>query len=71
MKMELILFGVYVFFGAMANSFLKHNLLHIQTAYVFSMSNFITEKIILACLLGWITIPVAMIMRIFGVGKSV
>ena len=69
--MELILFALYIFFGAKANSFLKHNLLHMRTAYVFDLSSFIIEKIILACLLGWITIPVAIVMRLVGVGKSV
>ncbi len=68
--MEIILFGGYLFFGAMANSFLKHHVLKMQTAYVFNLQNFIMEKIIWACLLGWITIPLAALLRLSGAGRS-
>ena len=67
--MELILFTIYIYAGARANSFLKHHILKMQTVYVFNLTNFITEKIIMGCLLGWITIPVAIIARLCGVGK--
>lgn len=37
--MDLIIVGIYIWAGAMANSYLKHNLLKIQTAYVFNLQN--------------------------------
>lgn len=68
--MELILFAVYIYAGAVANSFLKHRILKVQTVYVFSFTTFVTEKIVVAALLGWITIPLALIMRLCGIGKE-
>lgn len=68
--MELVLFAIYIYAGGMANSFLKHHILKLQTVYVFSLSTFITEKIILAALLGWATIPAAIVMRLCGMGKN-
>lgn len=68
--MDLIIVGIYIWAGAMANSYLKHNLLKIQTAYVFNLQKFILEKIIMAFILGWLTIPLAIILKLCGVGKQ-
>ncbi len=68
--MGLIVFAIYVYAGAKANSFLKHYILKMQTVYVFNVMTFITEKIIMAALLGWVTIPVALVARAFGVGRT-
>ena len=67
--MEVVLFIIYLFAGAAANSFIKHNVFGMRTVYVFNTSNFLTEKMVMAALLGWISIPVAIILSICGVGK--
>lgn len=67
---KLILLGAYIYCGGMANSFLKHNILKMETVYVFNFWGFLTEKMILAVLFGWLTIPIALVLRYgFGVGK--
>ena len=68
--MELILFIIYVYLGASANSYFKHNVLKVETVAVFNMQNFIMEKIIMGALLGWISIPVVVIMKLLGIGKN-
>ena len=67
--MDLILFGIYLYAGVLSNSFLKHHVLKMQTAYVLNMQNFLLGKIIWAALLGWITIPIAIVLKLAGVGK--
>ncbi len=59
--MEIILILAYIACGGIANSYVQYNLFGIQTVYVFNMKNFLLDKIAWAFILGWISIPVAII----------
>lgn len=67
--MGLVLILIYIAAGAAANTYIRHNIFGIQTVYVFSWENFIMDKFIWAVLLGWISIPVA-ILHVLVLGKS-
>lgn len=67
--MGLILLLLYAYCGAKANSFLKHHILHMRTAYVFNMVSFIFDKVFMSLALGWITIPLAILLWAFGLGR--
>ena len=67
--MELILFGAYIYAGVLANSFLKHHILQMRTAYILNMQDFLIGKIIWAALLGWLTIPIAIILYLLRGSK--
>lgn len=55
------LFAVYAYAGDSANYYLKYHLLN-QRAEVYSdTGNYIVQRIIYAVILGWLTIPVALI----------
>ena len=69
--MSIIFFILYLMGGAKANSFCKHRIFHMQTVYVFSWQQFILDKICWAALLGWISIPIAIGMKVFGTGKQI
>ena len=63
----LILLLVYSFLGDKANQYCKRHILHLETVYVFDVSTWLTNRAIWGVLIGWLTIPVAVIMWIFGV----
>lgn len=68
--MELLIFAIYIYAGAKANSFIKHNVFGIRTVLVFNLGNFILDKIILSFLIGWASIPIAIVLYFFGVGRK-
>lgn len=59
--LEKLIILFYIVCGGMGNTYVRHNILGVQTAYVFNMKNFLLEKIACAFILGWISIPVAII----------
>ena len=63
----LILLAIYIFLGDKANQYCKRHILHLETVYVFDISTWLTNRAIWALLIGWITIPVAAVMWLFGV----
>lgn len=66
----LIIFMFYLYAGAKANSFIKHNIFHLQTALIFDLRRFVIDKIIMSLFLGWISIPLALILYVIGVGRQ-
>lgn len=58
---------VYVYLGDKANEFCKRHICHVETVLVFDVSTWIQNRAIWGFLLGWLTIPIALIMWIFGV----
>lgn len=65
--MEIVLLVLYLYLADKANQFCKRHILHIETAYVFDIKSWLTTRVLWAILIGWITIPLAFIMWIFGV----
>lgn len=63
----IVLLVLYIYFGDNANQFCKRHILHLETVFVFDISSWLTNRAIWAFLLGWLTIPVVLIMWIFGV----
>lgn len=68
--MEAILLIVYIFCGDMANRFLKYHVFNVRAEYTSDMKNYIIQRACLGAVLGWISIPIAIVLKIFGVGKS-
>lgn len=67
MILIIILLCAYVYLGDKANEFCKRNILHLETVFVYDISGWLTNRAIWGLLLGWITIPIAIIMWLFGV----
>lgn len=67
MILAIILLCVYVYLGDKANEFCKRNILHLETVFVYDISGWLTNRAIWGLLLGWLTIPIAIIMWLFGV----
>jgi len=63
--MENLFILFYIFCGSVANSYVKHNIFGIRTVYIFNMKNFLLEKLVYAFMLGWISIPIAIIHSLF------
>lgn len=61
---------IYLFLGSKANTYCKKHILHLETAYVFNIWNWIINKGFWAFLLGWLTIPLAIIIWLFQRGKK-
>ena len=68
--MELILIIIYVFCGDKANYYLKYHLLNIRAEVHSDMNDYILGRIIWGGLLGWISIPLAIIHNIFSSKKE-
>lgn len=63
--MEVVYLLAYAFFGYNSNMYLRRNLLG-QVGVVYSdTGSYIMSQIIWGILLGWITIPLALIIGIF------
>ncbi len=62
-----ILFFLYIYLGDKSIRFLKRNILHVEDMFIFSISHWLLHRAVWAFLFGWITIPIAGIMFIFGV----
>lgn len=66
MIITILLVCLYVYFGDKANEFCKRHILHLETIYVFDISSWLTNRAIWGFLLGWLTIPIAVILWLFG-----
>ena len=65
--MELILFFGYIIAGYFATEYLRYHLLGVRAEIYTNTGEHCVRKIILGCLIGWITIPIAIL---YGVIKS-
>lgn len=65
--LEGVAFIAYIYFGDKANQFCKRNILHLETAYVFNIGQWLLWRFGLGLFLGWITIPIALLLLLFGV----
>lgn len=63
----ILLILLYAYLGDKANQFCKRNILHVETVLVFDVMSWVMNRAIWGVLLGWLTIPIAVIMWIFGV----
>lgn len=64
---QIILLIIYAYFGDKANQFCRRHILHLEVAYVINISNWLFKRALWGILIGWITIPIAIILWIFGV----
>ena len=62
-----MLLVLYIYLGDKANQFCKKHILHLETVYVYDIGGWLTNRAIWGLLIGWITIPISIIMWIFGV----
>lgn len=69
--MEIVFFLIYIYFGYKANMYLRRVLLN-QVAFIYNdTGSFLMTQFAYAFVLGWITIPLALvIMILFGRPKS-
>lgn len=65
----IILLCVYIYLGDKANQFCKKNILHLETIIVYDISEWITNRAIWGLLIGCRTIPVAVLIWLFGVHR--
>lgn len=63
--MDYIWFFLYLFLGYNANNYLRRNLLGQTAVIYFNTGAYIMKEIIWALLLGFITIPLALIVFLF------
>jgi hypothetical protein len=62
----IILFFVYIVLGGMAVKYVKRNVFGIVTVgYLGKTSDFLIDRLVTAFILGWLAIPVAVIVWIF------
>ena len=61
----LIFMAIYWYAGDKANYYLKYHLLNRRAEIYSDTGNYILGRIIWATLLGWATIPLAMLHKIF------
>lgn len=57
----LVLLGVYVYAGDKANYYLKYHLLNQTAEFYSNTGDYIVGRIIWATILGWATIPMALL----------
>lgn len=67
MILAILLFCIYIYFGDKANEFCKRHILHLETVYAYDIGSWLTNRAAWGFVLGWLTIPVAVIMWLFGV----
>lgn len=65
-----LLFFAYIYFGNMANNWFKYNVMGVRAEIYSDTGQHYLNKIIWATILGWISIPLAIILSLAGVGKS-
>lgn len=61
----LIFMAIYWYAGDKANYYLKYHLLGIRAEIYSDTNNYILSRIIWATLLGWGTIPLALLHKVF------
>ncbi len=59
--LKLVFFIGYAFLGDKANRYLKYHLLNVRAEFYTDTGQYLIRRIITGCLLGWITIPVAIL----------
>lgn len=67
MVIFILLVILYIYLGDKANQFCKKHILHLETAYVYDIGAWISNRAIWGLLIGWITIPISIIMWLLGV----
>lgn len=65
--MGIIIIFIYIWLGDKANQFCKRHILHLETVYVYNIGEWIYHRVFMGAALGWLTIPLAIIMWLFGV----
>lgn len=63
--MEVILLLVYLFAGDQANQYLKYHILNVRAEVYSDTNDFILSRLIWAGVLGWATVPIAILHKIF------
>ncbi len=58
---KLALFFAYCFLGDKANRYLKYHLLNVRAEFYSDTGKYILSRLIKGGLLGWITIPIAIL----------
>lgn len=62
--MELIFIAIYVFLGDKANYYLKYHILNTRAEIYGDTSDYILSRILWASVLGWATIPLAILHKL-------
>ena len=57
----LLLIGLYWYAGDQANQYLKYHILDVRAEFYGNWGDYMVERIIWATILGWATIPLALI----------
>ncbi|WP_294147397.1 hypothetical protein [uncultured Selenomonas sp.] len=65
-----VLLIVYVFCGNMANNWFKYHIMGVRAEIYSDTGQHYFNKIFWAILLGWATIPLAIILSVLGIGKK-
>lgn len=68
--MGLLLLLLYLWLGSKSITFVKTKVLRLNYVYIESSANFIFRNVFWALILGWLTIPLWIILSIFGVGRK-
>lgn len=63
------LFGLYLYAGDQANYYLKYHLLNTRAEVYSDTGDYIMSRIIWAFILGWATIPIALLHAYLGSKK--
>jgi len=65
-----ILLIAYVYFGNMANNWFKYHIMGVRAEIYSDTGQHYFNKAFWAILLGWATIPLAILLSVIGVGKN-
>lgn len=68
--MGLLLLTLYLWLGSKSITFVKTKVLGLNYVYIESSSNFIFRNVFWALILGWLTIPLWIMLSIFGVRRK-
>lgn len=68
--MGLLLLIIYLWLGCKSINYIKIHLLGMSYLEITTASNFIFSKILFALFLGWITIPLWLVLSLLGIGKN-
>ncbi|MBC2579362.1 hypothetical protein [Clostridium sp. DJ247] len=68
--MAILLLILYLWLGSKSITFVKTKVLGLNYVYIESSSNFIFRNVFWALFLGWLTIPLWIVLSLFGVGRK-
>ncbi|MCT8977440.1 hypothetical protein N4T77_12585 [Clostridium sp. CX1] len=68
--MAILVVILYLWLGSKSINFVKTRVLGLNYVYIESSSNFIFRNIFWSLFLGWLTIPIWIVLSLLGVGRK-